>query len=351
MPFSPEISRSQGRALNEFPLQVSTTASRPQVPDAGVVADATRRLSEVRQAEVDPEWRVVLREVRHRSTVFKLRTSCDGGPVVAYYKQLHRGLDHEQEGHGLVRARDAMLVEDELSERLFQAMAAIDVEVDRPLVLVPERLIGVRLAVAGVPLGKAIASAVPGRRTVGRLRSRRLGASMRVVEEVGATLSVPADTPTVADRLRHELRRSVAAVSPHELRRLESLIASWTADPVADRQLTWTHGDLSPTNVLVDGSKVGLIDFSWAPHLPGRDIAQFVSRIATERPRLNRWMLEVVEWILDGYALGYTGTRRSWQLARLERAIKAMRSHRNELRVWARATLEELYDEHEGRGG
>lgn len=296
---------------------------RPTAPDPGLLEDAAARLRIEGLATGPVDWVVVERLERPKSTVFVLDARADGSTSRWYYKVdvVHVG-GREHAGVAAARRR-SLEAEQQLSAPLAERADGL-FRTDESLLLDPEQLIAIRRHVAGQPLGKTVGWARPGRRRRAPSVYTAVGAALRTFEDVGRTRPAPIDAETLGRRLSGSLDAARDVLSDRATRWARQTIEE-LGPLVAAQGLTWQHGDISPTNVLVDGDIIGVIDVSWRPQLPCWDLVRLVMRLECESPQIRPWTSTLLDRVLDGYGLDRDDPGPSWQLARLERCLLAVR--------------------------
>ena len=301
----------------------SAWSARPTEPDRGVLERAEQVLIERGVAGGAVTWQVRQRLERPKSTLFMLEASIGGVRTLWHYKVDVVHIDG-QFRPDLHRARQRSLeAEQELAEPLRVAAAGV-FGVDRALLIDAERLIAVREHVPGRKLGKAYRWLVPGRRGRASHLYRSVGAAIRIFEEVGDRREAPAD----GDELGNYLVKAVNASSEQLSRTADGWARSTIeelAPVVAAEGLVWSHGDVSQTNVLISGDRIGIIDLSWTPQLRCWDLVRFLARVECESPRSDRWTTRSVSQVMDGYGLDLSAPTPQWRLAQLLRCLMALR--------------------------
>jgi Ser/Thr protein kinase RdoA (MazF antagonist) len=315
---------------------------RPAVPRDDVLEDVARSLTDIAEMDSPPRWRVVDRQERRRSTVFRIDAVSGRTVVPIYYKTEHvapRG-DEVTTRKELRRRRTALETEARLAPALTSALKAEGVAFDRPLCVRPDILTAVRLGVPGSPLGRSLWYALPGRRRRSTRLFYSIGRLARRIEDVGRSLGPPLSDDECRVRMTSELERSSQAMSPDDIRAVADLIDRlFAAGGVAENTL-WTHGDLSPTNLLVHRGRVGIIDFGWVPHFAGRDVWHFIFRISSGDSIYPRWQRHLTRTVLDGYGAAFDTP--AWRLAHLQRVLRALRKNQEPLRRWGRNALRQI---------
>lgn len=258
-------------------------------PDAGLLDSAGIALS----AELDrgdrPDWRVINRQERLRSTVFELCAEYADLSVHLFYKIEHLPHDSKRQVslEELQRRYRSLTVERILAPELSRSFKEAQVRFDAPVIIEPDLLTGIRWRVSGKSLGRMISYGLPWKRTTGRMLYESVGSAVRLIEEVGGSHGPSLTEYECRERVLRDVRGAdrylPAGLRAHVLRVAEDLMGR-----VDFKKLPiWTHGDLSRTNILIKGSRVGFIDFSWTPQLAGRDIAQLLVRQQGESLQRN----------------------------------------------------------------
>ena len=321
----------------------SGAALRPLNPNPAILEAAAAELERRAGGGISSGWRVLGRVERPRSTLFRLQIQFGENLYEAFYKtdKLSDAFAPSQREDRFAFHRRALEIEQQLTPALQRGFSEIGVRFDEAIAISPDELAAVRLMVPGSPLGKAIRYAVPGRRDSAIRAYETIGAAIRVIEQVGE-VPMPDELPGADIKMSRELDRASALLTTIERQRLGQVIANSLESVDSERTWTWTHGDISETNILRSRDAVGLIDFSWTARLEGYATAQLIYRIETESPRAPRWTATVTEALLRGYGVDACAPTPSWRLAYLQRGLQAMRKDRSRHKNWGRQAVDEI---------
>ena len=172
---------------------------------------------------------------------------------------------------------------EESSYRLFQALWSAGFEsesrdgvsVPEPLGIIPEFKMWVQRKVSGVPSGELLAG------PNGTILARRIAEAAHKLHNAGVQSH---RRHTMADELRilHERLPSVAHLKPQLTGRLEKLLAACDELGASLPEPTFRpiHRDFYQDQVLVDGSRLYLLDFDlYCEADPGLDIGNFIGHL------------------------------------------------------------------------
>lgn len=308
------------------PVKALAADSRP---DASLLTAAGDRLALLLglSGSTTIEWRVGQRLDRSRSTVYGLEAwSTSGRLAEAFYKVAKPPEPRpDRKEDRLERARAGLRRGPRLEERLAGLVEGEGIVFSRWLAADPEHLTVVTLKVPGRPAGKPWHHALTrARRELAADWLRRAGRAARLIEDCSL------DEATIPRELREEMldRRlnRVRGVLPSSLvDRLESRL--YELDDAAldrPRAVTYSHGDFSTSNVLLN-EKLGLIDFSWIPRLRGFDVAHFAFRLEYDTPLAPTWTEPLVRTLLEGYGEPDLPTQPGWRVVRLLKLMKVVK--------------------------
>jgi aminoglycoside phosphotransferase len=92
----------------------------------------------------------------------------------------------------------------------------------------------------------------------------------------------------------------------------------------SDRAMVYCHGDLSGSNVLVDGRRVGIIDFTWPLRQRGFDLAHFAFRIEYDSPVTASLTSPLRDALLSGYGDPAATEQPGYKFVRLSKLLKVV---------------------------
>lgn len=143
----------------------------------------------------------------------------------------------------------------------------------RPIACFPDELVLVTEAAAGEPFHELLerrASWQPGNNTLDDLTSiaAHIGAWLRAFQEIehlGRRIAIDDMREYLDFRLRRLVASPKGAFSEQRRKSVLSYFDARSRDVAAvDLSQVWVHGDVCPSNVLVDGRKIVLLDFAMA---------------------------------------------------------------------------------------
>lgn len=319
--------------MSELGLPPGTVGERPAEPAPELLTRATEGLTRRIGHEPGP-WAIEERRERPRSTLFLLRARHANGVTHAVAKVDYLSARPEKLAADKLQRRvherqEQLRRESRLAPALTRAVAehGLAVTIDEPLAVLPERLSGLRVMVPGRELERA----VTGLRRHGPRQLlallRELGRFVRVMEEVGSGTGLAHSDVLSPQRRRLDraLERLNRAGPCDDLDRLRERSQALLEREVTERRaVVSTHGDLSQSNVLTGERGLGIIDFGWSHRLKGHDLAHFLVRIESERPRVPGFASAARRALLEGYG-PREPTDRSVELAYLDRASSTLR--------------------------
>lgn len=313
--------------------------ARPVQPDASLLQEAAESLQELLQLEDTPRWSVTARDVRKRSTLFRLAATHQFGVTYAWAKvdaPTGSPLKPGQFERILARVQDSLMFEQQVSPLLAVELGEHNVAFDRPLAINVAQLSAVRLEVPGRELGHVLNRMLPGRRRAGAKTFSQVGSVVRCVETVSGSFGPSFDEEWLERHIEAELDRVRGKLTTALHRRVSELAHELAAGIDLNRSSVRGHGDLSPTNILVDSGRLGLIDFSWRRFLAGESVAYFVARLSIEPRTPLSWKRAAVAAVLEGYRCDEVA---SWRLAYLMRLLRWSAKSAPDRRDWARAEM------------
>ncbi len=254
---------------------------------------------------------------RQRSTLFSLRVTSLARSVDAVYKVCQPGWRPDLVQEGLRRSR-----------RLTASLAALGKdETIRPapvLAVDPSKLTIVTMVLPGRPIDRGIRQVTTSRwRGEGLGLFRRIGRAARLIEQSGR----PSSTEFPEDRewspsVSRDLEMAARLFSPREVDILHAKLHELYQAAVKHSDRTYSHGDLSRTNILVSTDGLGLIDFDWQVKLRGFDLASFMYRMEYETLVIRPWVSRVSAALLEGYGDPDITSSPSWNFYRLARVLR-----------------------------
>lgn len=245
-------------------------------------------------------WRVESAWTRPRADVYRLSIRTPARKLYSYYKVAGR-LDRST---GVRRPpadedfRTAIARSIEAEEDLAVAVRGLDCRIPRLLAADVEQATTISTAVTGRALGLATPRLVQPFRT--RSAMFRLGRALRSIETVGRRWADDRPIGAMIDSFDRRLE-AIPSLSQEDLSALKSRVRRSYAGAGESARWIASHGDVSPTNVLIDGKGLGLIDFSWSLAPPGHGVFQLSTRLAFQRPQYRRWTLGVERQLVNGY--------------------------------------------------
>ena len=304
--------------------------TRPSAPDPDILREAKRSLYRLSGGSPTggPAWEIGERIDRKSSSVFPLRLRETGSKVDAYYKEaLVKVAETDELSARILNAERAGLARRlEVEERFADSLVGEDITFSRTLAVDPARMISVTKAVPGRPFGRPLFHLVPpGRRRRAHKLIERTGRAARLIESAQGAWVDP-DEHLDAARVERRLRVIEPVLDPVLYTRLTDTIEQLYADiKASDEPIALAHGDLSSSNLLVDGG-LGLIDFSWIPRIRGYDVANFAFRLEFHDLMPVSLKATFRESLLTGYGDPLLEQSPHWRYLRLASLIKKIHS-------------------------
>lgn len=218
------------------------------------------------------EWTIVRRE-RRRSTVYRLNDSTSG--TTLFYKVL---AERRYEGGAHADSLSSRLNRTEsLTDRLLDETSGNSLSPAPVLAADAHRRTVVTLGVDGREIRSGLLRALtPG----GLLSSRQaalIGEGCAQIEKCSDNQEVIFDWDRFTRQVDDRLAR--ARTDRRATNRVRSQLDRAASALLERRAPVYIHGDLSPTNIIVSGPRVYLIDFSWFSGFRGYDLGLFSYRL------------------------------------------------------------------------
>jgi hypothetical protein len=296
-------------------------------PDDPLLQEALRAL--IAMIERPPQglsWRIGERIDRAETTVFLLRAAAPSGHTYpAYYKIFHTEKNPEAgwKDAATEELRLGLSLAGDLTRRLAERSVPEGITPAAVLAVDPDQF---RLVTRGIPgrhLAMSIAQAVTRRRRTAALEIyHRIGRACRLIDDLPAA-------PVDANRsglLRHARRLDRltpwdrAILTSRDVETLQRRFQDLVEHAIASgERITHAHGDLSAGNILTEGTRIGLLDFSWWPRFRGHDLAHFLHRLEHRRGVTRWWRSALAEAVIEGYGEPAVRSRPTWEIFTLER--------------------------------
>jgi aminoglycoside phosphotransferase len=213
----------------------------------------------------------------------------------------------------------------ELENRLASLVEGEGITFSRALAVDPGSLTVVTLAVPGDSYGKVWRHLIPGARRAAALETLRLvGRAARLIEDCSVD-PIPVDQTSQRAAIDRRLQRVREVLSGPTLQGIEALMVDLTEEmSLSDRAMVYCHGDLSGSNVLVDGRRVGIIDFTWPLRQRGFDLAHFAFRIEYDSPVTASLTSPLRDALLSGYGDPAATEQPGYKFVRLSKLLKVV---------------------------
>jgi hypothetical protein len=310
-----------GPVASGYPRRVGL--DRPTEPDTAVLIEAAEALGTVGVLR----WEVEERIERPRSTLFRIRASRPAGPPIEAYYKVSRPPPYEGERleRWVATVRSGLARSMELETRLASLVEGEGITFSRALAVDPGSMTVVTLAVRGDPFGKVWRHLVPGARRGAAIESLRLvGRAARLIEECSVD-PIPIDERSQRAAIDRRLRRVRDVLPGPTLQGIERVMDDLTEDmSKSDRAMVYCHGDLSGSNVLVDGWRLGIIDFTWPLRQRGFDLAHFAFRIEYDSAVPAALTSPLGEALLSGYGEPAVTEQPGYKFVRLSKLLKVV---------------------------
>lgn len=247
-------------------------------------------------------WRLDRPVRRRRSIVMRMEAFSEGSQPVAFAYVKRYTFDYEG-SEGEREHIYAMLGHaTELDTALAGHLAHDPVDLPRVLAIDRERYCLVTLGVRGEALGRGWRhSAHLAKYRQGLFqRFRLLGRLLWKIERC-TTGSVALEPQDLLWRIEQRRRWAAGALPSRLAERVTAVAHEWSCPALRDGAGSFVHGDLSVTNVLLNHSGVGLIDFAWKPVVPGFDLACLFTRLSYERRGVPLLTRRLMASLVGGY--------------------------------------------------
>ena len=304
---------------------------RPSRPDPELLRRGHDEVSHRLGHEPGP-WQLVGRCTRPRSTLFVLRCRHAEGVIDAvakidYLQSAEEDAPRHETLRRVQRRRRELTRERELAPQLIDIVQArhLTLKIDEPLAIAPDRLSALRLMVPGKNLDRLA-------KVIARAGIRQAIDAFHVL---GQFISLMEGVGERGDHPDQRVRRSQFERLDRSVQRLRSVGTFPDPDGLRQRAMVLlhrelsksdsvvlTHGDLSPSNILLRKNSLGVIDFGWTHRIRGHDLAHLLARVEVERPQLPGLAASARRALLDGYGQRHADDR-SLELAYLDRASSA----------------------------
>ena len=215
------------------------------------------------------EWTIV-RHKRERSTVYRLTDS--NSDTTLFYKVLSstRYRHSDSLSNRLNRTES-------LTDRLLDVTSGTSVSPAPVLAADAHRRTLVTLGVEGREIrGGILRGLLPGQ-TLSSRQAALIGQGCAHIERCSEDEEVIFDLERFTRQVEKRLIR--AQTDRRAKDHVRSQLDEAASDLLARQIPVYIHGDLSPTNIIVSGPSVYLIDFSWFSGFPGYDLGLFSYRL------------------------------------------------------------------------
>jgi aminoglycoside phosphotransferase len=318
---------------------------RPAEPDTRLLRAAAASLAGSSDEDGRPETRwVVLRRIeRPRSTLFQLRAHTpDGEHADAYYK-VSRPPPYasERRERWVTTVRAGLARSMELERRLAGLVEGENIVFARALAVDPDALAVVTLAVPGEAMGKVWRHSLTRGARANAIEPLTLaGRAARLIEQC-STDPIEADTDTQTAAIERRLARVNAILPAATMRRLERRLAELETEMTrSPMPMVYCHGDFSSSNLLLDGDRIGLIDFTWPLRQRGFDLAHFAFRIEYDTAVPPALTAPLLAALVEGYGDPDVTRQPGYRFVRLSKLLKVLEDRRSWSRRRRRARAE-----------
>jgi hypothetical protein len=275
----------------------------------------------------ETRWETLRRIERPRSTLFLLRAhGGDGVQTDAYYKVSHPPpYAGERRERWVATVRAGLARSIELERRLAALVAGEDIGFARALAVDPDALAVVTLAVTGEAMGKVWRHALTrGARARAVEPLILAGRAARLIEQC-TTAPVEPEGPSQSAVIDRRLARVDSILPPSTMQRLERRMVELESEMMSEpTPMVYCHGDFSSSNLLVDGDRIGLIDFTWPLRQRGFDLAHFAFRLEYDTAIPPALTAPLVDALIDGYGDPDVTRRPGYRFVRLSKLLKVL---------------------------
>jgi hypothetical protein len=327
-------------------MTLERTSSRPNAPSPALLEEASRTISRRFSASLPMSWRVVRTLERPTSTLFQLEARSDGR-FLAYYKASYFPARWTEETRlsRITLRRTALSMGSELNHLVGAALEQKGVHTPELLALSLDELATIHLQLPGSPLKGGSWFYPPPLRPRGRYLYQLVGRALKVIELVGASKSVPEGSPRAQQLLLEDVEIARKHLGEPQYQGIRTVLRKYFASVDSDSETVWSHGDVSRSNLIQSKGELGIIDFSWKPVIPYRDLAHFIARMETDVHVSNRWIKELRAEVLSGFGIDATDLPVGFRIALVQRALRSVRKPYARTQRWGRLQLARLTHE------
>lgn len=322
-------------------LRLRPPLHSPPMPDMEICPEildvALEKLSRIgvsSAARSLDEWTIVRRE-SERSTVYRLTDSTSG--TTLFYKVLPATRYEHSDSLSNRLSRT-----ESLTNQLLDVTSGTSVSPAPVLAADAHRRTVVTLGVEGRDIrGGILRGLLPGRSLSSR-QAALIGEGCAHIERCSEDQEVIFDLERFTRQVEKRLTRAQtdSRVKDH----VRSQLNGAASDLLARRVPVYIHGDLSPTNIIVSGSSVYLIDFSWFSGFPGYDLGLFSYRLRAMDKILWGRGPRLRESLMTAYRSA-SGLRYDWlslKLVNLFLLVRGLGSPWPKMRILAQGALDRV---------
>jgi len=302
---------------------------RPAAPDPGLLRTAAASLagSDGSADRDETRWEILRRIERPRSSLFLLRAHGPGGMQAdAYYKISHPPpYASERRERWVATVRSGLARSMELERRLAVLVEGEDIGFARALAVDPDALAVVTLAVTGEAMGKVWRHALT-RGARARVAEPLIlaGRAARLIEQC-TTDPIEPEGPSQSAVIDRRLARVDSILPPSTMQKLERRMVELESEMMnGPMPMVYCHGDFSSSNLLIDGDRIGLIDFTWPLRQRGFDLAHFAFRVEYDTAIPAGLTAPLVDALVEGYGDPKALERPGYRFVRLSKLLKVV---------------------------
>ena len=301
---------------------------------------ASEELTNMFESQGVWRWKVEANIVRPRSTILRLRASCKSHDLRLTYKvdRVDGALPDEEIEESLRRSRRFLESESWFAKQLFEFCRFSSLRFNIPVLVDIESLTAMRLHVPGRPLRRPYYYLTSGKWRKLCSVYRSIGFFLRGIAVVGASDFPARARVSIGERLDMYWMRARPHMGLQDRRFLE--VAYEDLRDILDNDLSYCHGDVSRSNILVGARGIGLIDFDWSLHLPFRDVVHFAFRTRNNSAWLPRSMRDELFYSLCvGFGTDPSDEPLVWRAAFLEQVLRSIWIQDTESAAWGMSML------------
>lgn len=284
-------------------------------------------------------WRVHRIERKH-STVYRLTDPLTG--IRLFYKVF----PDREEGDTPNSLANRLSRAQALSDKLINRTSESAISPAPVLAVDTQRRTIVTLGVEGREIRTMTPRALIAGKQLTPTHARLVGEACAHIERCSDNQQIRFDWKRFSRQIDRRLGRS--DIHMHDAARLRAFLMDTASEVLTEGTPTYIHGDLSPTNVLITGRQISLIDFSWFTGFKGFDVGLFSYRLRSLDKLLMGRGPALRQSVMAGYqeASGSLDDQPSLRFVNLLLLVRGLGSRSSRIRQIAHDHLEQHGADH-----